>query len=174
MLKRFVFAMLIIWALVDAVISARQAPSFSIGVVLFVDSIFWSGLFIVLLAVIWNWVGRRVRSKRESENKKVVAPQDGSFVEPPMRVIGKLFSGLGGICFCVFGIWAIFLSLSIVHEVTGFWGFVIAFTLFPITLVAAPWYALFHWGTWFPLAISYGGFILASVLKSIGGSLSRD
>lgn len=67
MLKRIVFTILIVWALVDALISARQAPRFSIGVVLFFDSLFWSGLFILLMAVIWNWVAHRVRRRRESE-----------------------------------------------------------------------------------------------------------
>lgn len=59
MLKRIVFAILIIWALVDAVISARQAPTFSIGLMLFVASLFWSGLFILLVAIIWNSVAKR-------------------------------------------------------------------------------------------------------------------
>ena len=70
--------------------------------------------------------------------------------EPPMRVLGKLLSGLGVICYCVCGILTLFMSLSIVHEVTGFWGFVVAFVLLPVTLLAAPWYALIHWGTSFP------------------------
>ena len=59
MLKRLVFAMLILWALGDGVISARQAPSLSVGVVLFFASLMWSGLFILLIAVIWNWVAKR-------------------------------------------------------------------------------------------------------------------
>jgi hypothetical protein len=91
-----------------------------------------------------------------------------------MHVIGKLISGLGTICYVVFGIWGFLLSLSIVHEVVGFWGFVLAFVVFPVTFVAAPWYALFHWGTWFPLLVSYGGFILAVILNAIGSSLSGE
>lgn len=91
-----------------------------------------------------------------------------------MRVIGKILSGLGVLCYCVFGIWGFFLSLGIVHEVVGFWGFAIAFVLFPVTFAAAPWYALFHWGTWFPLAVSYGGFIVALILTGIGSSLSGE
>jgi hypothetical protein len=91
-----------------------------------------------------------------------------------MRVIGKFVSGLGIICYCIFGLWGLILSLSIVNEAAGFWGFVVAFVLLPVTLAAAPWYALVHWGTWFPLLITYGGFILALVLQSIGGTLSRD
>lgn len=91
-----------------------------------------------------------------------------------MRVIGKVLSGLSVICYGVFGIWALFLSLSIVHEVAGFWGFVIAFVLLPVTVGVAPWYALFHWGTWYPLTVTYGGFIAASILMSIGDSVNRD
>ena len=91
-----------------------------------------------------------------------------------MRVIGNLISGLGMICYVVFGIWGFFLSLAIVHQSVGFWGFVIAFLALPITFVAAPWYALFHYGTWFPLMVNYGGLVLAGILSAIGGALSGD
>jgi hypothetical protein len=91
-----------------------------------------------------------------------------------MRGIGKLFAVLGMLCYFVFGIWGFFLSLAIVHESVGFWGFVVAFVVFPVTFVAAPWYALFHWGTWLPLLVSYGGVILAGILQAIGGALSKD
>ncbi len=91
-----------------------------------------------------------------------------------MRVIGSIFSGLGGICYIVFGIWGLFISLAIVHESTGFFGFVVAFALFPITFAAAPWYALFHWGTWFPLAVNYGGVIGSGILRAIGHRLNPD
>lgn len=91
-----------------------------------------------------------------------------------MRMIGKFISGLGMICYCVFGIWGFILSLAIVHEAVGFWGFLIAFVVLPVTFVAAPWYALFHSGTWFPLLVTYGGFILATILNAIGSSLSGD
>jgi hypothetical protein len=91
-----------------------------------------------------------------------------------MRVLGKLISGLGTTCYVVFGVWGLLLSFSIVHEIVGFWGFVIAVVVLPVTFAAAPWYALFHWGTWFPLLVSYGGFILAAILSGIGSSLSGD
>lgn len=89
-------------------------------------------------------------------------------------MIGKVISGLGTVCYCVFGVWGFILSLAIVNQAVGFWGFVAAFVLFPVTFVAAPWYALFHWGTWFPLEVSYGGFIAASILMSVGGFLNAD
>lgn len=67
MLKRFVFAILIIWALADALISAKQAPSFSIGIALFLGSLFWSGLFILLVAIVWNWTAHRLRRDQKSD-----------------------------------------------------------------------------------------------------------
>jgi hypothetical protein len=91
-----------------------------------------------------------------------------------VRIIGKVFSGLGLLCYFVFGIWGFFLSLSIVHESAGFFGFVVAFALFPITFAAAPWYALFHWGTWFPLWVNYGGMIGSGLLRIVGNSLNPE
>jgi hypothetical protein len=78
------------------------------------------------------------------------------------------------VCYCVFGIWGFVLSLGIVHEAVGFWGFVIAFVVLPVTFIAAPWYALFHFGTWFPVLVTYGGFILSGILNAIGSALSGD
>jgi hypothetical protein len=91
-----------------------------------------------------------------------------------MRLIGIIFSGLGGLCYFVFGLWGLILSLAIVNQATNFWGFVIAFVFIPVTFVAAPWYALFHWGTWIPLAVNYGGLIGSGVIRGIGKWLNPD
>lgn len=84
--------------------------------------------------------------------------------------VGSLFKVTGIITYFVFGLWGFIISLSIVNAVAGFWGVVIGFFIFPITFVVAPWYALISWGTWHPLMIVYGGFIIATVLHSIGSS----
>ena len=90
------------------------------------------------------------------------------------RWAGRIATILGRVSYFVFGILGFIISLAIVSQLTGFWGFVIAFALFPVTFVAAPWYALFHWGTWIPLAINYGGLILAGVLGVIGDLLNPE
>ncbi|HTA22512.1 MAG TPA: hypothetical protein VK763_03180 [Terriglobales bacterium] len=91
-----------------------------------------------------------------------------------MPLIGKILSGLGGLCYVVFGLGGFILSLAIVNQVTNFWGFAIAFFLFPVTFAAAPWYALVHWGTWIPLAVNYGGLIGSGILRGIGKRLNPD
>jgi hypothetical protein len=88
------------------------------------------------------------------------------------RWAGRIATVLGTVCYVVCGILGFIVSLAIVSQSTGFWGFVIAFALFPVTFVAAPWYALFHWGTWIPLLINYGGFASAWLLRLIGEMLN--
>ena len=87
--------------------------------------------------------------------------------------VGRIASSLGVVCYFVFGIVGFIVSLSIVSQVTGFWGFVIALALAPVTFAAAPWYALVHWGNWIPLLINYGGIISAWVFGQIGERLDQ-
>jgi len=89
-------------------------------------------------------------------------------------IIGKIFKIIGGIGYGVFGIWGLIIILSIINQIAGFWGVVIGFFIFPVTLVAAPWYALVAFGTWFPLFVVYGGGIGASIFFGLGSVISGD
>lgn len=89
-------------------------------------------------------------------------------------IIGGIFKIIGGIAYVGFGIWGLIIVLSIINQAAGFWGVVIGFFIFPVTLVAAPWYALVAWGTWFPLIVVYGGGIGASIFYGLGSVISGD
>jgi len=88
--------------------------------------------------------------------------------------LGGFFKVLGGIIFTIFGLWGFILDLAIIGHAAGFWGFVIAFFVLPITFVAAPWYAALVWGNWSPLVIGYGGGIVAAAFFGIGSWIARD
>ena len=89
-----------------------------------------------------------------------------------MLALGGLLIVLGWIVFIVSGFWGFFLCLAVVSKVTGFWGLVAALFLIPVTFAAAPLYAGFAWGDWFPFVMSYGGSIAAFILIGIGGAMS--
>jgi hypothetical protein len=90
------------------------------------------------------------------------------------NILGGIFKVLGGIMFFVFGLWGFIVELAIVNHVAGFWGVVIGIMILPVTLIAAPWYALVAWGNWVPLAIVYGGGIVAAVFFGIGSLIAGD
>lgn len=74
----------------------------------------------------------------------------------------------------VAGIWGFFLCLGIISDAAGFWGIVAGLFLGPITFVAAPLYAGFEHGNWFPLILNYGGSLVAMALIGIGSLVSGD
>lgn len=74
----------------------------------------------------------------------------------------------------VSGILSVIIDLMIVNEEWGFLGVVAAFVLAPVTLMAAPWYALVEYGTWTPLLISYGGVILAALLGALRNKIEQN
>jgi hypothetical protein len=89
-------------------------------------------------------------------------------------VIGSLFAGVGALIYFIAGIWGFFLSLGIISDVAGFWGIVIAIFLAPVTVVAAPIYAGFEHGDWFPMILIYGGGITGAFLSAIGSGLNNE
>lgn len=91
-----------------------------------------------------------------------------------MAGLGKLIKALGWTVFAVTGVWGFFLCLAIISKAAGFWGIVAALFLGPVTFVAAPLYAGFAWGNWFPLLLNYGGGIAAMMLVAIGSALDKD
>lgn len=88
--------------------------------------------------------------------------------------LGKSLRGLGMAAYWIFGIIGSILSLAVVEAAAGFWGFVIAFVVFPVTFTAAPWYALVKWGNPWPLVFSYGGIIVAWIFVSVGTGVIRS
>jgi len=71
------------------------------------------------------------------------------------------------------GLLGLLVCLRIISTELGFLGMVIALVLFPISLYAAPWYAVLVHGNWAPMAIVYGSGITAAVLYAIGSIFER-
>lgn len=84
-----------------------------------------------------------------------------------------IFAGVGG---CIFGLYAFgimlasfFVSMYIIGTATNWNIFAMALaTIFaPVSIGAAPFYALIAWGNFFPLIINYGGFISIMIVGAI-------
>lgn len=91
-----------------------------------------------------------------------------------MNALGGLIKVAGWIVFAVSGLWGFFLCMGIISKAAGFWGIIAALLLGPVTFVAAPLYAGFAWGDWFPLVLNYGGGIAAAALIGIGSAFSSE
>jgi len=94
--------------------------------------------------------------------------------EVSRRSLGALLSGLGAVAFFVFGLWGFILELIIVNQAGGLLGIVVGIVVLPVTFVAAPWYALVAQGDWLPLAVVYGGCVVAGLMVAAGGGLRGD
>lgn len=79
-----------------------------------------------------------------------------------MRSLGMLVYFLGGMV-------ALFINILIIKEVLGVVGVILGIVLFPFLITIAPWYALFAWGHWTPLLITYGTMIIGTGFMAIGG-----
>jgi hypothetical protein len=94
---------------------------------------------------------------------------------PPIgyrRVVGKTIRFVGKGLFYIVGLIGFIGALVIVNEKAGFWGFVVAFAVAPVTFVAAPWYALVAWGNPTLLVLNYGGIALSFFLQWLGEKIS--
>ena len=91
-----------------------------------------------------------------------------------MTALGNLIKAAGWIVLVVTGLWGFFLCLAIISQAAGFWGIVAALFIGPVTFVAAPLYAGFAWGNWFPLVLNYGGGIAGAILIGLGSAMSGD
>lgn len=55
----------------------------------------------------------------------------------------------------------------------GVFGGALGILVFPVLIIAAPWYALLTLDEPIPLAISYGGLILVMILNRLGYLIER-
>ena len=90
------------------------------------------------------------------------------------RTFGWFLQAVGVIAFIVFGLMGFAMSLQIIDQVMGFWGFVVGFVLFPFAFGLAPFYALIVWGWWVPVFVNYGGLFTAAALFTAGSFLKKD
>ena len=91
-----------------------------------------------------------------------------------MNATGSALKLFGMTVWSITGIWGFFLCLGIISDQLGFWGIAAALFLGPITFLAAPFYAGFEHGNWFPLILNYGGGVIAITLMAIGSLIARD
>ena len=68
------------------------------------------------------------------------------------------------------------ICLIIINDITGFGflGIVIGLFVFPIIIAVVPWYALIAYGSILPLALIYGGAVIAAMIWGIGSAISGD
>ena len=90
-----------------------------------------------------------------------------------MKALGTLLHVLGQLVFAVAGLWGFVLCLGIIFHAAGFWGVVVGLLLGPITFIAAPFYAGFEQGNWFPLLLNYGAVLVGGVLSLVGISMKE-
>lgn len=88
--------------------------------------------------------------------------------------MGVIFIIPAAIIFVITSLWSLSICLGIVIDNMGFIGGLIAFFLLPLTLVFAPWYAAIADSNWFPLLLTYGCHMGASILYGIGAIIDVD
>ena len=87
------------------------------------------------------------------------------------RIFGTGLGVLGCVLIATVPILQLAVNLWVVVEATNgnFLAFIVAFFFFPVTIIAAPWYALIAWGNPWPLIITYGGFLFLGLGRIFGG-----
>jgi hypothetical protein len=74
---------------------------------------------------------------------------------------------LGTLIYLVCGIWGFILSLKVIYAMWGIIGVVVSFFLAPITFALVPIYHGFTEGDWSIIVISYGGLLIATILRAL-------
>lgn len=88
------------------------------------------------------------------------------FFDP--QAIGAVLIFAGAIIFSSFVIAGLYLDMAVVEGLAGFWWSVVAFALFPLTLIVVPWFALLAHGSWAPMVVCYGG-MMGGALVLVAG-----
>jgi hypothetical protein len=86
--------------------------------------------------------------------------------------IGKTLRFLGKAGYWIVSFVGFIIAMTVVNEKTGFWGFVVAFIVAPMTFAAVPWYLLIARGNPFLLVFNYGGLLFSFFLQWLGDKIS--
>lgn len=60
MYRRIVFSILVIWALAEAILTARDMPTFLLRLYVFLSGFVLAMSFVGLLCLLWGWVANKL------------------------------------------------------------------------------------------------------------------
>lgn len=63
MLKKILFSIIFLWSLVDAVLTARDMPTFGLKLYGFFGSFVLSMMFFAIVYLVWDWISRLIHRK---------------------------------------------------------------------------------------------------------------
>jgi hypothetical protein len=85
--------------------------------------------------------------------------------------MGIIFKAPAFLIYIVAGLWGLIICLRIVADTLGTVMAIVSLFLLPALLSIAPWYQGLWHGDWFPLALIYGGGVIATILFGIGSMI---
>lgn len=88
--------------------------------------------------------------------------------------MGIIFKAPAILIYIVCGLWGLIICFGIVSNAFGQVVAMLSLLLAPALLGLAPWYAGISQGDWFPLLLTYGGTLGASVLFGLGSMIDGN
>ena len=115
-----------------------------------------------------------VTSLNVHENRRELGPPavQWRIIQRMRSAIGKTLRFLGTVGYWIVSLIGFIIAMAVVNEKGGFWGFVVAFAVAPVTFAAVPWYTLIALGNPSLLVFNYGGMFLSFFLRWLGDKIS--
>jgi hypothetical protein len=84
------------------------------------------------------------------------------------NTIGKFFMYIGFLFMFIRGFLELIICLKIIDRAAGFWGTLVAFFVFPVTILFVPIWEIIAHHNWYLFKLGYGGIICVAILIKIG------
>jgi hypothetical protein len=66
MLKKILFSIFVLWSLIDAVLTARDMPTFGLKLYGFFGSFVLSMTFFAIVYLVWDWISRLIQRRAKA------------------------------------------------------------------------------------------------------------
>jgi hypothetical protein len=116
-------------------------------------------------ALVIGWIAGRNRRLRGTERL---------LFDDKIRLVGAGLVVIAYLYGMVIGLFTFLIELGIVADAAGFWGFVVACSIAPITFAVAPLYAGIHLRDWMPVVFAYGGTVTMGLAFAFGKLVSEE
>jgi hypothetical protein len=67
MVKKIVLTIIAVWALIDAILTARDMPTVGLKLIGFIGSFASSMMFFAIVYLLWDWISRRLHRKVKAQ-----------------------------------------------------------------------------------------------------------